>query len=261
MRTKRFVSALPLLTSLVFIGAGCGQKAAVSTGAETATPAASGKPVSSDKCGNPYYPFKPGLAITYGTTPSVNADYTIRVISASGSTAAIRAEMAGGVAVEMQADCANGTVSMKGTLDLGAAAQGMKIKTTVVESSGTFMPASVAVGSAWSNSQTVKVEAAGGPGAIAGVGPITTVTTEKSKVLGEESVTVPAGTYRALKVEVTRTTTSKFSGLPAGLKLPEMPPSTATVTEWWVKGVGMVKSVTTGQGETSTVEAKSVTGL
>ncbi|MEK9152067.1 MAG: pyridoxamine 5'-phosphate oxidase family protein, partial [Patescibacteria group bacterium] len=70
-----------------------------------------------------------------------------------------------------------------------------------------------------------------------------------------------------IKVELTRTSTSEFSGpppgakLPPGMKLPAMPPSTWKSTEWWVKGIGMVKTVTTGQDGTTTVVAKSVTGL
>ena len=121
------------------------------------------------------------------------------------------------------------------------------------------MPANAAAGTTWSNSQTIRMDSTGGP--TAALGAITSTTTEQSRAVGEESVTVPAGTYDALKVEVTRTTAAKFSGTPAGVKLPEMPPSTATSTEWWVKGIGMVKMVTKSEGTTSTVEAKSVTGL
>ena len=283
MRKKYLLSASLLLASLALVGAGCGQNAAVSPSAPAGqqaapvtrqpvaapAPAAVPSTTTADVCGNPYYPFKPGLAITYGVTPSpaANSDYTIRVVSVTGATAAIRAEMAAGVTADMEADCANGTVAMKGTFDLGAAAKGMTVKTTLVSSSGTFMPADVAAGSTWSNTQTVKMETSGGTGEVAAMGPITSTTTEQSKAVGQESVTVPAGTFDALKVEVTRTITSELAGpppgvtLPPGMKLPTPPPTTSTSTEWWVKGIGLVKTVTTTQGATSTVEAKANAGL
>jgi hypothetical protein len=245
MPTKRSVSAWLLLAALALVGAGCGQSASVSPSSST-----------SDACGNPYYPFKPGLVIAYSVSPSTGAvgdsDYSMRTVSVSGTAATIRIEMAGGGIAEMEADCQSGSVALKGSSNLGAAMQGMQFKTTVVSSSGTYMPANVAAGTTWSNSETVKMELTGGPGAD--MGPITLTTEEQSRAIGEESVTVPAGTYRAMKVELTRTSTSK---LDSGFAIP---PSTVQSTEWWVKGIGLVKSVTVSEGETSTVVAKSVTG-
>ncbi len=252
MRTKRTVSFALLLASLTLIGAGCGQSATVSTnGAPTEKPSTT----TSDACGNPYYPFKPGLTIAYRVTPSTgaagDADYTIRIVSVSGTTAATRVELAGGGTADMSADCANGSVALNGSSNLGAAMQGVEFKTTVLSSTGTYMPANVSAGSTWNNAETVKMEFTGGPSA--GMGPITLTTTEESRAIGEESVTVPAGTYKAIKVELTRTTTSKLSGI-------AIPPSTSKSTEWWVKGIGMVKTVTVSEGQTSTVEAKSISG-
>ncbi len=274
MRAKRFIHVTVLLGALVLVGAGCAQKAAApSTNApaaeKAAVPAEKPSTATADVCGNPYYPFKPGLTIAYSVTPFIktagDADYTIRTVSVTGTVAAIRAEMAGGINADMEADCSSGSVAMKGTFDVGAAAQGMKFKTTVISSSGTFMPAKVAAGTTWKNTQKVSMEATSGP--TAGMGPVSVTTTEESRVVGEESVTVPAGTYQAVKVELTRTTATELSGpppgvkLPPGMKLPETPPTVTTSTEWWVKGIGMVKTVTVSNSGTSTVEAKSVTGL
>jgi len=260
MRTKHFTSALLLVTSLTLLGAGCGQTTSEPT-ATTKEPVAKGSAYS-DACGNPYYPFKPGLAIAYKVSPSTGAegdsDYTIRTLSVSGTTAKTRTEMAGGVTADMEADCASGSVELKGSSNLDAAAQGVGFKTTVLASSGTFMPSNVSAGTVWNNSETILMEFT--EGASASMGPITSTTTEQSRAIGEESVTVPAGTYTAIKVELTRTITSKFSGGPKGIKLPAMPPTTVKSTEWWVKGIGMVKSVTVSEGQTSTVEAKSITG-
>ena len=271
---KKLASVSLLLASLVLVGAGCGQKPSVSVkapGAANPAPALNPGAATSDACGNPYYPFKPGLTIAYGVTPFAkvagDTDYVIRTVSVTGTAAVFRAEMAGGVKTDVEANCAGGSVEMKGTFGLGATAQGMKVKVTVVSSNGTFMPADVSAGTTWSNSQTVKMDSTGGSAAVTDLGPITITTAERSRAIAEESVTVPAGTYKAIKVELTRTSTSEFSGpppgakLPPGMKLPAMPPSTWKSTEWWVKGIGMVKTVTTGQDGTTTVVAKSVTGL
>lgn len=202
------------------------------------------------------------MAIAYSVSPSSGAvgdsDYTNRVLSVSGTKASIRVEMANGANTDMEADCASGSVSMKGSSGL-AALEGTKFETTVLESSGTFMPANVRVGTTWSNSQTVEMKLT--EGEVAGANKIISTTAEDSKAVSEESITVPAGTYKAMKVEITRTTSTKFVSAPGGSTLPDMPPSVATSTEWWVKGIGMVKSVTITDGNTSTREAKSVSGL
>lgn len=279
MRQKRSASALVLLASLMLVGAGCNQKANVnaSVGAAmepreqrpaTAPPVAQPSAPANDICGNPYYPFKAGLAVTYGVSTSPSSkplpDYTLRVVSVTGSTATLRVDMENSVGADLTADCANGTVALKGVFDLGTVARGMKVKSTVVSQTGTYLPADVAVGSTWSNAQTIKVEMTEGPGA--GMGPITTSTSTENKAVGTESVTVPAGTYEAMKVEVKRTTTSDIPAMPAGMKLPPSvkpptpPPTVTTSTEWWVKGIGLVKNVSVSQGTTTTVVAKSVSG-
>ena len=260
MREKHSSAALFLLASLLLVGAGCGQATTTNTSAPQ-----SGRPNATfgTACANPYYPFKAGLAITYGATAMPNnvtiPDYTLRIASVTGTTAAIRVDMSGGIGSDMTADCVNGSIVVKGTFDLGTAMQETtKIKTTTVSQSGTYFPADAAIGSTWSNEQTVRVEMTDSP--IANMGPLTSSTTATSKAIANEKVSVPAGTFDALKVEVTRVTTASFAGIPGKAKPPSIPPQTSTSTEWWAKGIGLVKSVTADQGTTMTVEAKSVIG-
>lgn len=263
MRTKNFASVLVIMSSLILMGASCGQKAAVTTNVNVTSPSNQTTSKSSDECGNPYYPFKKGLTIAYGVTPTSGAagdsDYTYRIVNVSGTTASIQVAMAEGATVDMTADCASGSVALKGSSNLGSALEGVEFKTTVLSSSGTYMPANVSAGSTWKNTETVKMEITGDTSAAA-MGPIESTTTEESKAIGVESVKVQAGTYTAMKVEVTRTITTKLSASPSGFKLPEMPPTISKSTEWWVKGIGMVKTDTTMDGKISTTEAKSVSG-
>ncbi|MFA6447376.1 MAG: hypothetical protein WCW31_03935 [Patescibacteria group bacterium] len=250
MRYKYLILTPLIFAALTLVGAGCGPKASVSTN-ETGGPSTT----ASDECGNPYYPFKSGMAITYhesSTNKAVeSSDYTIRTVKVVGTTATIRAELGDGATADMTADCASGSVALKGSSSLGAAAEGTTFKTTVISSEGTSMPADVKAGSTWNHSETIQMDLEGG--AAAGLGSIKMTTTEKSRAISEESVTVPAGTFKAIKVEVKRTTTS-------AAKIGNIPATTQTTTEWWVKGIGMVKSVTVGQEGTTTTEAKKITG-
>ncbi|MFH1078207.1 MAG: hypothetical protein V1745_02925 [Patescibacteria group bacterium] len=251
MRQKQLISSL-MLASLMLVGGGCGQSSPAATSTDTTTGVST---AVSDTCGNPYYPFKPGLVIAYRVTPTAGAagssDYTIRTVSVSGSMATIRAELANGATTDMTADCADGSVALKGTSGLGAAMEGTKFKMTPVSSSGTSMPADVKANATWESTEKVQMEFT--DDSTMDLGTITITTNEKSTALGEESVTVPAGTFTAMKIELKRTTSSvaKFGAIPA---------ATDTTTEWWVKGIGMVKSVTVNSDGTSTVEAKSVAG-
>lgn len=248
MSAKHLVSVSFLLASLALLGAGCGQSAPASP---NAAPTAKPSTTTSESCDNPYFGFKPGLTIAYSVTPFTktagDADYTTSIIGMSGNSVSVRTEMAGGVASSMKLDCRNHSV---------VSTDGQDFKMNVVSSSGTFMPPNVKTGSTWGNSQTVKLESSSDAAAAAGMGAFTITTTEQARAVAEESVTVKAGTYKAVKVELTRTSTDQFES--AAVK--KTPPTTSTSVEWWVKGIGMIKSVTTGQGTTSTIEAKSITG-
>lgn len=246
MHTKRTISFL--LTSLVLVGAGCGQSASVAT---NGTPTEKPSTTTSESCGNPYFGFKPGLTIAYSVTPFTkiagDADYTTSIVGVSGNTVSAHTEMAGGITSNVNVDCKNHSV---------ISTDGQDFKMTTVSSSGTFMPSDMKAGSTWSNEQTVQLESSSDAAAAAGMGVFTITTTEQSHAVAEESITIKAGTYKTVKVEATRVSTNQFTGSAAN----KTPPSTSTSVEWWVKGIGMVKSITTGQGSTSTIEAKSITG-
>lgn len=241
------------------MGASCAKKPASDGSSETAEE--KGVAVT-DNCGNPYYPFKKGLTIAYSVTPTSgaagSADFTTRIVSVEGTKAKVQTELYGGAIADMEADCASGSVALTGSSGLGADLQGMTFKTTVLSSSGTSMPANVKANATWDFTETIKMEITGGATGFAGSA-VNLTAREQSKAIGEESVTVPAGTFKAMKVETTRTTESSFVTA-TGASLGKIPTTTDTSTEWWVKGIGMVKTVTVNSDGTSTIEAKSVSG-
>ena len=75
--------------------------------------------------------------------------------------------------------------------------------------------------------------------------------------LGVESVSVPAGTFEAMKVEVV--TTININATFQGTTVPVT--FTGTTTSWYVQGVGWVKSVSTsefgGISSSDTIELQS----
>ena len=67
------------------------------------------------------------------------------------------------------------------------------------------------------------------------------------EIVGEESVTVPAGTFQAMKLRIIQkiNLTMKING--AAMTVPQIPFET---TAWYAKNIGMVKSVSTSNGST-----------
>lgn len=271
MRGKHLISVSFLLASLALVGAGCAQNEAVSTKDAPAASEPVSKPsaMTADPCGNPYYPFKPGLTIAYTVTPPVpgDSDHTVRIDKVIGNTASIHTEIDDGVSTDMEAECTNGSIVMKGSLDSGPVGKGAKYKVTVITSTGMFMPADVHVGSTWKNSGTSRMEEISGTEPAPDSGVLVVTSTEQGRAVSEESVTVPAGTFQALKVELTSTSimdysdSSAYSNLPPGTKSSSTLEQTWISTEWWVKGIGMVKSTTKSEDRSATTVAQSITGL
>ena len=103
---------------------------------------------------------------------------------------------------------------------------------------GVILPASVTPGSKWSFSLDFK-----GTMSASGITADTTGTgVYDFTAAGVESVTVPAGTFDAQRIDgvLTLNATATVSGLPLPLKL------TFNTSSWWAPGVGMVRTLTTG---------------
>ncbi len=78
---------------------------------------------------------------------------------------------------------------------------------------------------------------------------ITDVVHQEFTATGVETVTVPAGTFAAIRVEGKGSV--KISGLPAGIPAGMMPSEIPIgFTEWYARGVGLLRSTpSTGQGD------------
>lgn len=256
------------LGTLVLVGAGCGSRTArtvtpAAPEAATTLPSVPSAPIAvrpASACDHPYYPLRQGYQVQYRVAspsfaPATKA-YSMQVTSADATSVNLRStfdsETPGQppITADQAIDCTDGGLRARSYVDLGsrmmggAAANQFNIETR--NATGDLLPRSVAVGAEWQGAFNIHMDpvAAGldNP-AIRGIDLAVTI---RRRAVAEEAVAVPAGRYTALKVEAV----TDVGGM-----------SSITGTEWWVRGVGMVKSTYDlgSGGQTTVTEATSVT--
>lgn len=200
-------------------------------------------------CNHEYFPLRVGYNITYHVThPPIGGvtegAYATRVMRVTRDSAYLKTgiESAGGGRVDSDVEyrCIGGALQAAGYVDTHDLARGgtnqNRYEVHTNRSEGQFLPAHITPGTAWNATFDVTMSPAS-PDARdmtdRPIPPITLNVTIRRNALGVERVRVPAGEYEAMKI---RSVTS-FDGQVA-----------FQGTEWWVKDVGMVKSVIDGSG-------------
>ncbi|QRO00951.1 hypothetical protein JRI60_18905 [Archangium violaceum] len=200
-------------------------------------------------CPNPYFPLEEGLRLTYRAGRSELSLATREVKSTpEGLTSTLAVDMKGKVG-STEATCSadgvrTGVGGLEGTL---LSASGMDVE--VVSSEGPVVPAPAAMvpGGTWKNSLSVKLRPPESSKLPGGIRPVLSSTFDKeATVVGEEDVTVAAGTFKALKV---RNVTTARSGRA------DSPGRTLESYIWFAPGVGIVKVAT---GENTDLELLKV---
>ena len=246
MSLPTFRVVLPLL-ALAILGAGC---SAAAPGASS--PSALSGWVSRGPCDNQYYPLIPGYSTTFKSVDSsgTTSTHTISVANSSGNNVVLRyaySQLADANNITQKLTCRDGEISALGYMDLGSAVNGMKLTTETKKASGPLLPARLSVGTEWDNAYEIVSTIDDPQMAKLGMNTFAGSISSHNKVLREERVTVPAGSYDALIIE----SVSKDVMTIGGRNIP----STSTSTEFWVKGVGLVKSIS----KESTDEAVKIT--
>lgn len=247
-----FLLALMVAASL----AGCSMGAAAPTAAatlpptqaptepptQTATPEASATPESRGGCDNPLFPVVNGATWSYSGTGGPAGDYsytdTITDVRAEGFT--ITSKFDDDLTRTQEWACKpEGLVALQ--LPGGAAAITTRQFQATFETSnvqGVTIPASVDPGDKWSFSLTIK-----GTQEVSGVKAETSGDAAYDfAAVGTETVTVPAGTFDAMKVD--GVLTLNLTALVSALSIPVQ--ITMKTTSWFAPGVGMVKTVSNG---------------
>jgi hypothetical protein len=163
---------------------------------------------------------------------------TWAVGSAGGSGATITISVAG-FSFDTHWTCTSGGVASY-DFHLGASDFGADVTLDVTDTSGTWLPPAeeLTPGASWSNSYTTHVTSAAGGVSI----DFTSVTNDSFSVVGAETISVPAGTFDAVRVDSTGTTTTSGS-----IPIPIAPTSTQ-FSYWFAEGVGIVRYTYSGEG-------------
>jgi hypothetical protein len=210
---------------------------------------------SSEECDNPLYPVVEGASWQYGGTNAATGDYsfthTFVEIHADGFTE--QDVWDSGLVRTGQWSCDGGNLK---ALELGGGAgtvstSSISFVADSTTSEGVTLPATVNAGDTWSQLIDINghMQMPDNTSAAA-----RNQATQNCTAVGEENVSVPAGTFDAMKIEcqVEMTITISLQDL-------DVPPTTITSTStlWYAPGVGLVRSESASEFGTSTLELQS----
>ncbi|MBK7450610.1 MAG: hypothetical protein IPJ47_14800 [Anaerolineales bacterium] len=207
---------------------------------------------SPNACDNPYMPIIVGATWNYNLAGPVPDTYIHSILSVEADGFTEQDVFGTGVTRQGKWSCENGNLialnpSGGGSANVSADGTSIDFQTTALE--GVTMPASINPGDNWTQSLTLE-----GTQTINGEAfPASNQTTQNCTAAGVESVSVPAGTFDAMRVDcqVTMNITLDMSGSPLATTI------TLTNTNWYAVKVGLVKTVSTGSGLDSTIELTS----
>ncbi len=256
------------LTFLSLFGIGCLSSSSrvptpVADEPSAAAPAAAPASLRS-ACEHPYYPIRDGYSVTFKDSfnslidgrPTVD-HYTWRATNVGPTSAKLDVVFAStGLHSTQELTCQNGALMARAYVDLSSSNRAFKVETTAA--SGEYLPRDFVVGSVWQQSYTILMKPTGAPraGDLGSTPDMHGTVTINHQAVAEERVTVPAGTYTAIKVKSSMT--MKLDAVRGGLSA-ELPGVQIESIEWWVRGVGLVKAHTQmGAGYTAMSEAETV---
>ena len=193
-------------------------------------------------CANAYYPAREGATWNYRSTGGPAGEYsftdTIRAVRVDGFT--LTTQMGGQERSQEWACTAQGLVA--GQLGGAPAAmlnsQGIALNLDAVTPNGVIFPSQINPGDQWQHS----LDFNGDVSVMNEEAEATGTAQMNFTAIGEESVTVPAGTFEALKIEID--TTLNIEASYEGITLPVT--FSGAYTYWFVQDVGWVKASGSG---------------
>jgi hypothetical protein len=208
----------------------------------------------SGPCGNPLYPVAVGNSWNYDMTGTTTSTFTrsIQAVDSGGFTD--QDVFSGGTTRTGKWNCAAGALTNLDpvgdtTANVQFNGHSSDFQTTALN--GVTLPAHVAAGDTWN--QTLSLH---GSVSVNGVSAESTSdTTIACTAAGTENVSVPAGSFDAMKVtcqdQITITVTTAGISVPTALSF--------TTDSWYAPGVGWVKSVSSGSSVNTTIVLTSYT--
>jgi hypothetical protein len=252
MEKKKFKSILSILLITLFVAACTYPTSNPASAPQTTQVAATEAPVTSEGgmpvrgeglCSNAYYPVRQGATWNYKSTGGPAGEYsftdTISSVREDGFTLSTQMN---GVTRTQEWNCTpEGLVALQfgGAPAAMLNAQNMQLNVEVNNVSGVTFPNAINVGAQWQHGLDLQ-----GNMTVAGEQGTATGTAQTSfTAIGEESVTVPAGTFDAMKIQVDTNLSMNVSY--QGLSVPVV--FSGSYTYWFVQGVGWVKASGTGE--------------
>lgn len=268
MKTYRLLIAMLLVISLSACG-GAGNKNSTNnqsaasesqvanTEANTEAPveAQADEPVM-ENCYNEYYPVKSGASWNYALDSSLTGtdSFTRSILDVSNGSFTDQDDWAIGTTRTGTWSCDNGNLT---ALSLGGLATVSTSEQTFVatsqESSGVTYPSPLEFGTNWSQTLTISGDMVIAEGMS---GTATVNASQNCTAVGEESVTVSAGTFDAMKLNCSTsiTVTVDLDGVSTE------PMTIDSLSEvWLVRGVGMVKISDNNEMANSIIELTAYT--
>ncbi len=206
--------------------------------------------VSETACDHPYLPMRSGSSWSYAT-PDGTMTWSISGASGSDASGAATMEIAmPEVSMTVHWSCSSAGIVSYDFGNLTAAGLGDVANLDVVDSSGAFLPAAdlLAPGYSWPSNYTVVMHVSQEGFAM----DWTMAVSETWTATGIESITVPAGTFEALRVDGNESVSMTGMGQDVNV--------TVSMTYWYAKGVGVVRyTSSTSEGTSSGGELTSYT--
>jgi hypothetical protein len=207
---------------------------------------------SFNACKNPYLPVIAGATWNYKLTGPLPDTFTHTILSVDNNGFIEQDVFGAGLTRQGKWNCDNGNLvalDPSGGNSASVNTENVSVDFQTTDLSGITLPATINVGDTWSQSLTLE-----GTQTINGTAyPAKNQLTSECKAVGIESLTVEAGTFDAMRVECQ--TIMNLS-----IKLGDTATENTlnlTGTNWYVKDVGLVKTLTSNLGFDSTVELLS----
>jgi len=225
---------LVLSLSVALLGAGCSTSPSRPSAEGPGPSIAVGEPnpsaPSSAACANVYFPSKQDQSITYQSNTPDSGAFTQRITKVDDETIHMEITFSEHPDITLQASyrCSGESIVAEGYLDLSAALSGTDASFETLSQEGVFLPKDLRVGSEWDTTYAVEGKFTTPAMGNQPVNMKQSIAMQQ-KALAEESVTVPAGTFTAIKIEQKTTVTIDF-GANAIMQqfASQMPPITTT---------------------------------
>ncbi|MEP7076978.1 MAG: hypothetical protein ABI878_14325 [Acidobacteriota bacterium] len=259
IRVKEIIAGIAAFALLILLAVGCNLSRFTRSG-NTQVPGTTDNRGSgttrsaSGQCDNTYYPVGPNVTrkyhVSYPKGLLSDRDYTESFTDFSGDTFTVNTDF-GTVAAHVKWRCmSEGLLATQYNNSIDVKNSGTSVAVETTDSKGVTFPNpdKWTPGSTWTAEYHIieNINTSSGKSIGGSKGTVT----QDGEVVGPDEVTVPAGTFQAVKIKIT-TKLDLIMNIPGANGMPIT--TKVETTAWMVKDTGMVKSVTNiaGSGDTT----------